>query len=349
MADGATCTPSIEEGSCHDPEQAKKLAIASIFVILVCSSLGVALPIYGGRLMKSLQPGSNLFLLGKALGAGIILGLAFTHVLNDAVGNLTNECLGGKWQVYPWSFWLASMGVALSLALELGAIQIHSWLSGQNSLLALANGHHHPDHVHGLAHQGVAPAVHHGDHVHPPAGNAKALDVEAGSVAKESAYGTPRHKIIAEVLEIGIIVHSILVGIGLGTNSSKCTVTSLFIALCFHQFFEGVALGSCIVEASYKAMTTFLLALFFAITTPVGIAIGLGVRSSYNDNSPEALGIEGTFNAITSGILIYMATVDLIAHDFFSARVLGKPKLLWGCFLAVLLGMGTMHLLAYWA
>ncbi|GAQ79869.1 Fe2+/Zn2+ regulated transporter [Klebsormidium nitens] len=340
----------MDEGSCHNPDQAKKLAIAAIFVIWVCSSAGVALPIYGRRFVKSLQPGSNLFILGKALGAGIILGLAFTHVLNDATEDLTNECLTGKWTVYPWSFWIASMGVALSLALELVAVQVHAWISGQNSLLALANGHHHPDHVHvhGLAHQGVAPSVDSGD-AHPPAGSVKSLDVEAGSVAKESTFGTPRHKIIAEVLEIGIIVHSVLVGIGLGTNTSKCTVTSLFIALCFHQFFEGVALGSCIVEAAYKSLTTFLMAFFFAITTPLGIAIGLGVRSSYNDNSPEALGIEGTFNAFTAGILIYMATVDLIAHDFFSAKVLGNPKLLWGCFLAVLLGMGTMDLLAYWA
>lgn len=72
-------------------------------------------------------------------------------------------------------------------------------------------------------------------------------------------------------------------------------------------------------------------------------------RSSYNDNSQEALAVEGSFNAVTAGILIYMATVDLIAHDFFSEKVLGNSKLLWGCFVAVLLGMGAMDLLAYWA
>jgi zinc transporter 1/2/3 len=80
------------------------------------------------------------------------------------------------------------------------------------------------------------------------------------------------------VLEIGIIVHSVLVGVGLGTSTSKCTVTSLFIALVFHQFFEGVALGSCLVEASYSLMTTVIMACSFAITTPFGIALGLGIR-----------------------------------------------------------------------
>jgi hypothetical protein len=44
-----------------------------------------------------------------------------------------------------------------------------------------------------------------------------------------------------------------------------------------------------------------------------------------------------------------MATVDLIAHDFFSEKMLGHPKLLWASFVAVLLGMGAMDVLAYWA
>lgn len=70
MADEGACNPSIEEGSCHDPGQAKKLAIAAIFVIWVASSLGVATPIYGRRLVKALRPGSNLFLIGELTGLG---------------------------------------------------------------------------------------------------------------------------------------------------------------------------------------------------------------------------------------------------------------------------------------
>jgi hypothetical protein len=129
------------------------------------------------------------------------------HVLNEGVEKLSNPCLTGTWTKYPWGFWLTSMGVALSLALELAAVQFHSFFSGKNSLLALAKGHHQPDHVHG-AEQGVVPhgSVNgHGESVNGHGesvnGHGKMMpsDVEAGGAEKEAAYGTRRHKIIAEV------------------------------------------------------------------------------------------------------------------------------------------------------
>ncbi len=54
------------------------------------------------------------------------------------------------------------------------------------------------------------------------------------------------------------------------------------------------------------------LAAFFALTTPCGVAIGLGVRSTYNANSPTALATAGVFDSISTGILIYMALVRVM-------------------------------------
>ena len=51
------------------------------------------------------------------------------------------------------------------------------------------------------------------------------------------------------------------------------------------------------------------LAAFFALTTPTGVAVGLGIRSTYNANSPAALATAGVFDSISTGILIYMALV----------------------------------------
>ena len=51
------------------------------------------------------------------------------------------------------------------------------------------------------------------------------------------------------------------------------------------------------------------LAAFFAMTTPVGVAVGIGIRSTYNANSPAALATAGVFDSISTGILIYMALV----------------------------------------
>ena len=53
-----------------------------------------------------------------------------------------------------------------------------------------------------------------------------------------------------QVLESGIAFHSVLIGIALGVSDSPCTIRPLLAALTFHQFFEGVALGSCLLQAS---------------------------------------------------------------------------------------------------
>jgi zinc transporter 1/2/3 len=58
-----------------------------------------------------------------------------------------------------------------------------------------------------------------------------------------------------QVLETGIALHSVLIGIALGVSNSPCTIKPLLAALTFHQFFEGVALGSCLLQACCACYT----------------------------------------------------------------------------------------------
>ena len=88
------------------------------------------------------------------------------------------------------------------------------------------------------------------------------------------------------------------------------------------------------------------MATFFSLTTPVGIAIGIGISNVYNENSPNALIFEGIFNAASAGILIYMALVDLLAADFMNPRVQSNGRLQIGANISLLLGAGLMSLLA---
>ena len=53
-----------------------------------------------------------------------------------------------------------------------------------------------------------------------------------------------------QVLELGIVVHSVIIGISLGTSESPKTIKPLFDALTFHQFFEGMGLGGCISQVN---------------------------------------------------------------------------------------------------
>ncbi|KAA8547492.1 hypothetical protein F0562_003922 [Nyssa sinensis] len=151
------------------------------------------------------------------------------------------------------------------------------------------------------------------------------------------------------VLELGIVVHSVIIGISLGASESPKTIKPLIVALTFHQFFEGIGLGGCISQAKFKPSAVAVMALFFCLTTPVGIVIGIGITNVYKENSPTALIVEGILNAASAGILIYMALVDLLAADFMNAKMQNNRMLQLGANVSLLIGAALMSLLAKWA
>ncbi|KAJ8752565.1 hypothetical protein K2173_005454 [Erythroxylum novogranatense] len=151
------------------------------------------------------------------------------------------------------------------------------------------------------------------------------------------------------VLEMGIVVHSVTIGISLGASESPNTIMPLVAALTFHQIFLGMGLGGCISQAKFKTRAITIMATFFSLTTPVGIGIGIGISSRYDENNPTALIVEGIFHSASVGILMYMAHVDLLAADLMSPKVQSSGKLQLGFNFFFLLGAGCMSLLAKWA
>jgi zinc transporter 1/2/3 len=43
-----------------------------------------------------------------------------------------------------------------------------------------------------------------------------------------------------------------VIGLSLGASSNTCTIKGLVAALCFHQMFEGMGLGGCILQVIYQ-------------------------------------------------------------------------------------------------
>ncbi|KAG2217997.1 hypothetical protein INT45_001540 [Circinella minor] len=152
------------------------------------------------------------------------------------------------------------------------------------------------------------------------------------------------------VLECGILTHSIIIGITMGVTGQD-EFTGLMIAICFHQFFEGFALGARIAEVNrINCKKAIMMAFFFAWTTPVGTAIGVGISSSYNGNSAAALLAQGIFDSISSGILIYVGLVNLLASEMiFDDRFKKMRKSTrFGCFLFMYAGAAVMAIIGIW-
>lgn len=112
-------------------------------------------------------------------------------------------------------------------------------------------------------------------------------------------------------------VHSVFIGLTVGTASDR-QLKVLLIVLSFHQFFEGVALGSRFVDSEFKSCwVPMVLSVIFSISAPIGLAAGLALLSGQgmNPNGTKYLLLQGTFDGACAGILLYLG-FGLLLHDF---------------------------------
>ncbi|KAI1256300.1 hypothetical protein MGN70_001424 [Eutypa lata] len=100
------------------------------------------------------------------------------------------------------------------------------------------------------------------------------------------------------LLEGGILFHSVFVGMTVSITIEGYVI--LLVAILFHQMFEGLGLGSRIAAVPYPkgSIRPWLLVFAFGTTAPIGQAIGLAARNSYDPNSAFGLIIVGIFNAM---------------------------------------------------
>lgn len=145
------------------------------------------------------------------------------------------------------------------------------------------------------------------------------------------------------ILEFGVIFHSVFVGLTLAVAGEE--FNTLYTVLVFHQTFEGLGLGSRLADSPWpktKRWTPYVLAAAYALSTPIAIAVGLGIRNAYAPGSQTALIVNGIFDSVSAGILIYTGLVELMAHEFMFSPVMRNAPLseVLQAFTMVCLGAG---------
>lgn len=155
------------------------------------------------------------------------------------------------------------------------------------------------------------------------------------------------------LLEMGILFHSVFIGMALAVTTGSGFVV-LLIAILFHQTFEGLALGSRIGALTWRndrPYQPWLMALAYGLTTPIGQALGIATHSLYTPESQTGLLMVGIMNAISSGLLVFAALVELLAEDFLSDdswRDLRGGRRIFAC-ICVFLGALCMSVVGAWA
>lgn len=180
------------------------------------------------------------------------------------------------------------------------------------------------------------------------AGEANSLESEEERLAERSF----QQQIAAFlILEFGVIFHSVIIGLTLGTAGSKFSV--LYPVIVFHQSFEGLGIGARLSAIPFPKRVAWMpwwLCASYGLTTPIAIAVGLGVRTTYNPGSFVANIVSGVLDATSAGILLYTGLVELLARDFlFNPDRTQDNKQLTFMVFSVFLGAGLMALLGKWA
>lgn len=350
--------------------------ISAVFVILFTSSFGAFFPLLSSRYSFIRLPDACFF-IAKYFGSGVIVATAFIHLLQPADENLSYACLGAPFTEYPMAYAICLIMIFVMFFSELIA---YRWIEtkigtinpSEKAPLAHSSTDDDdeiddqkdekrdrtvPQDLESLPKSGEEAGLakdqqwdadhyaHERDHQDP-----EVIGTEAENKAKEDYAG---NLLNVFVLEFGIIFHSVFIGLTLACSGDE--FISLYIVLVFHQMFEGLGLGTRIALVDWpkeRKYTPWLLALSYGLTTPVSIAIGLGVRKSYPPYSTRALIVNGCFDSVSAGILVYTGMIELMAHEFlfcddFKGRTGFKRMII--AFLVMCVGAGLMALLGKWA
>jgi zinc transporter 1/2/3 len=359
-----TIQPACDTGNNYDGRIG--LRVAAIFLIWLGSTVGSVFPVYANR-HKGMKVPEWTFFVAKYFGSGVIVATAFIHLLGPAEDALRNPCLTGPITSYSWAEGIILMAIFVLFFVE---------------LMVMRYGNFGHDHEHELdKHSNAELDTLKEDEISTSSGKSAspAVDLVATTRTQPRSTHAPgddhlgharEHTDIEEVdnpfsledykaqmtaifiLEFGIIFHSVFIGLTLAVAGQE--FNTLFIVLIFHQTFEGLGLGSRLAVTPWpkrKGWTPYVLALVYGFSTPIAIAVGLGVRKTYPPGSQTTLIVNGVFDSISAGILIYTGLVELMAHEFMFSNSMRKAelKVVLAAFGLMCLGANLMALLGKWA
>ncbi len=268
--------------------------IVLLVVTLAVGWIGGSLPLLWDR-----QPFRGRWIGGgNAFAAGLFLAIGMLHLLPDSAVAFRAHGVD-----YPAASLLAMVAFLVMLLLE--------------HVLS-------PEAAHSAAH------AHSGAGLHEPPGHAEMHRHVHGARSEASSRAISR----PYVLVLALSVHSVLAGLGLGTQTDSAGAGLTFAAIAIHKATAGLALGIALLTTAIPKRTQRGLVALFAAMTPLGIGIGL---------------LAGTFlgsglfaawtTALAGGTFLYIGAFDLLQDEFL------HPGRRWSKWLCAALGVALAAIL----
>eukprot|EP00796_Vickermania_ingenoplastis_P008235 gene8235-5756_t len=346
------------------------LHILALWIVLLASFLGVALPLLDKRVARLKLP-DYVYAVGKSMGTGVVLTVGLIHMMGEAAEKFEASCVPRRFaEAYDsWAFLIASISMIVMHALDIviGEV-VQDWYRRRMMSSSGAGRQPLPDPGYpSVADGSLSREQIPGDYAllerelfpdseretAPPHRRSDGYGCEGhqhGAVVPLDMTGIQR-VVAAVCMEFGVTLHSVLVGLDLGVTGND-EVKVLMVALLFHQLFEGLAMGSRLADANFKLSMEFLLTVIFALSAPLGVGVGIAAITA----SPTSLSgatyvmVSSVLDSICGGILVYLA-LSLMLVDFpkdmqrFGGSSVGRRRRLMkklGLFGGLWVGAGFM-------
>ncbi len=297
--------PPVDEPADGASDYDAGLQVAGLFLVIAASILGIVSSYVLAR--QSVKPGraessalAAAVVFVKGLSVGVVISVALVHLISEAYEGFE----GAGWDSFgAWPMVFVMIGIYVMAAFDL----VGQRFAGHGSVGGSA------DHGHGHGHG--------------------ALVSDEASMSKD---GVPvaNLRVTACLVEAGILFHSIIIGLSLGLQS-KDTWAVVLTAVALHQFLEGLMLGQVLGELRNcdrlaSRCKIWVMIAGFTLTTAIGIAIGIIVRTStaaYDNPTAVELAI-AILNSLAGGLLLYLGLVSLLVPWFVtSPTIKGAGKL----------------------
>ena len=320
----------------HDTPQ--PLPPPPLLLQLVASYAGVLLaPLMAKHFMFKNLP--FVLSLLRQFGTGLVVAVAFIHIFLPAVEAFQSPCLPASLTTEYEAFAYLFVGLAMisMQGVEILMMQKFTLFANKSPPQCSTDDcEKQPVKI-----EQPRPTVLLSGHAHGSHGD--------GCAEEEHKNSHVQSFVEALSAELSLSIHSVIVGIAVGiTPDAELNV--LVIALVFHQFFEGITLGVRLDSAGFTLRTLFMFATIFAISAPLGTAIGIGLvtANAAFSTAVDFIIAQGVLEAICAGMLVHVSAAmlakdlpaDIKAHNSLFKQI--------ALILAVYAGFGSMAVIGKW-
>ncbi|XP_056428043.1 zinc transporter ZIP1-like isoform X2 [Hyla sarda] len=135
------------------------------------------------------------------------------------------------------------------------------------------------------------------------------------------------------ILILSLSLHSIFEGIAIGLQSGQSEVLQIAIAILIHKSIIAVSLSLLLMQSNVKIKWFVLSIVMFALMSPIGISIGIGVMQT--ESSGSSL-VQAVLEGLAAGTFVYITFLEILPHELNSNKW-RLPKVLF-----ILLGFASM-------